>query len=290
MRRPLFIPFLLILVSFVWAGSFLVVSYATQEISPVYLGFLRFLVATPVMVLIVFIQRKPLRLPRKEVPWLVVLGLTGVTFLYLFQFVGITETNAPTASVLINMNVIFITILSALFLHELVTKRRAAGVLLSVLGVIVIMFSDLSVQHLSFTSVFFIGCLLVLCSAFCWALYTLVGKRLIETYDPFVITAYAFLFGTVLYLPFVVDIGPMMLRISMNGWLVIMYLALACSIFGYLGWYYALQRIDASKAAVFLNFIPLFTILMSILLGQQLTWFFFLGAVLIIYGVYITQR
>ncbi len=290
MRRPLFIPFLLILVSFVWAGSFLVVSYATQEISPVYLGFLRFLVATPVMVLIVFIQRKPLRLPRKEVPWLVVLGLTGVTFLYLFQFVGITETNAPTASVLINMNVIFITILSALFLHELVTKRRAAGVLLSFLGVIVIMFSDLSVQHLSFTSVFFIGCLLVLCSAFCWALYTLVGKRLIETYDPFVITAYAFLFGTVLYLPFVVDIGPMMLHISMNGWLVIMYLALACSIFGYLGWYYALQRIDASKAAVFLNFIPLFTILMSILLGQQLTWFFFLGAVLIIYGVYITQR
>jgi drug/metabolite transporter (DMT)-like permease len=153
------------------------------------------------------------------------------------------------------------------------------------------MLSDLSVQHLSFTSVFFIGCLLVLCSAFCWALYTLVGKRLLQTYDSFVITMYAFVFGTIIYIPFVMmDITPVLFHISMNGWLAIIYLALTCSIFGYLGWYYALRRIDASKAAVFLNFIPLFTILMSILLGQQLTWFFFLGALLIIYGVYITQK
>jgi len=239
----------------------------------------------------VVLQRKPLQLPRKELPWLIVLGLTGVTLLYLFQFIGITETNAPTASVLINMNVIFIAILSGLFLHELLSKRRIAGILLSFLGVIVIMLSDLSVQHLSFTSVFFIGCLLVLFSAFCWALYTLVGKRLLQTYDPFVITAYAFVFWTVLYIPFVMmDITPVLFHISVNGWLAILYLALTCSIFGYLGWYYALQRIDASKAAVFLNFIPLFTILMSILLGEQLTWFFLLGAVLIIYGVYITQK
>ncbi|HVQ00440.1 MAG TPA: DMT family transporter [Candidatus Thermoplasmatota archaeon] len=290
MRRQLFLPFLLVLVSFVWAGSFLVVSYATQEISPIHLGFLRFLVATPLMVLIVVLRRKPLLLPRKEVPWLIVLGLTGVTFLYLFQFIGIAETNAPTASVLINMNVIFIAILSGVFLHETLSRRRVTGIVLSFVGVIVIMLSDLTVQHLSFTSVFFIGCLLVLCSALCWALYTLVGKRLLEAYDPFVITAYAFVFGTVLYLPFVVDITPVLSRISMNGWLAVLYLALTCSIFGYLGWYYALQRIDASKAAVFLNFIPLFTILMSILLGQQLTWFFFLGAALIVYGVYITQK
>jgi drug/metabolite transporter (DMT)-like permease len=290
MRRSLFLPFLLVLVSFVWAGSFLVVSYATQEITPVHLGFLRFLVATPLMVLIVLLQRKPLRLPHKELPWLIVLGLTGVTLLYLFQFIGIRDTNAPTASVLINMNVIFIAILSGLFLHEVLTKRRVAGILLSFLGVIVIMLSDLSVQNLSFTSIFFVGCILVLCSAFCWALYTLVGKRLLQTYDPFVITAYAFVFGTMLYIPFVMmDITPVFFHISVNGWLAILYLALTCSIFGYLGWYYALQYTDASKAAVFLNFIPLFTILMSILLGQQLTWFFFLGAILIIYGVYITQ-
>lgn len=292
MNKNIIIAFLLILVSFVWAGSFIVVDIATQQemISPIHLGFLRFLVATPLLVMIVLLRKKPLLLPKKELPWLVVLGLTGVTLLYLFQFIGIDFTNAPTASVLINTNVIFIAILSGVLLHEALTKKRITGIVLSFVGVFVIMFSDFSNQEISFTNLFFIGCLLMILSGFCWALYTLVGKRLLNTYDGVVITMYAFVFGTLCYLPFVaMDIGPTLLQTSLSGWLAVLYLALVCSIFGYLGWYYALKHSDASKAAVFLNFIPLFTILMSFFLGTSLTWFFLLGAGLIIYGVWLTQ-
>jgi len=291
MNKNLIITVLLILVSFVWAGSFIVVDITTREIDPIDLGFLRFLVATPLMILIVILRKKPLLLPKKELPWLVVLGLTGVTLLYLFQFLGIHFTNAPTASVLINTNVIFIAILSGLFLHETLTRKRVAGIVLSFLGVFVIMFSDISKQALTFDNLFFIGGILMLLSAFCWALYSFVGKRLLKTYDEFVITTYAFGLGTLFYIPFVVlHLSPVLLQTSLNGWLAVLYLALTCSIFGYIGWYYALKQIDASKAAVFLNFIPLFTILMSFFLGTSLTWFFLLGAALIIYGVYITQE
>jgi drug/metabolite transporter (DMT)-like permease len=291
MDKNLIIPIILVLVSFVWAGSFLVVQIATEEIDPIDLGFLRFLVATPLMILLVVLRKKPLLLPKKELPWLIVLGLTGVTLLYLFQFLGIHFTNAPTASVLINTNVIFIAILSNLFLHETLTRKRVAGIALSFIGVFIIMFSDISKQALTFDNLFFIGSILMLLSAFCWALYSLVGKRLLRTYDEFVITTYAFGFGTVLYIPFVVlHLGPVLQQTSLTGWLAVLYLALTCTLFGYLGWYYALKHIDASKAAVFLNLIPLFTILMSFFLGTTLTWFFLLGAALIIYGVYITQR
>jgi drug/metabolite transporter (DMT)-like permease len=291
MNKNLIIAMILILVSFVWAGSFIVVDVTTKEIDPIDLGFLRFLVATPLMILIAVVRKKPLLLPKKELPWLVVLGLTGVTLLYLFQFLGIHFTNAPTASVLINTNVIFIAILSGLFLHETLTRKRVAGIVLSFIGVFVVMFSDISKQALTFDNLFFIGGILMLLSAFCWALYSFVGKRLLKTYDEFVITTYAFGFGTLFYIPFVVlHLGPALQQTSLNGWLAVLYLALTCSLFGYLGWYYALKHIDASKAAVFLNFIPLFTILMSFFFGTSLTWFFLLGAALIIYGVYITQK
>ena len=291
MNKNLAIPFLLILVSFVWAGSFIVVEMTTKEMDPIDLGFLRFLVATPLMILLVILRKKPLLLPRKELPWLIVLGLTGVTLLYLFQFLGIHYTNAPTASVLINTNVIFIAILSGLFLHESLTKRRIIGIVLSFIGVFVIMISDIQQQEFTLDNLFFIGGMLMLLSAFCWALYSFVGKRLLKTYDEFVITTYAFIFGTLFYIPFVVlHLGPVFQQTSLNGWLAVLYLAITCSLFGYLGWYYALKHIDASKAAVFLNFIPLFTILMSFFLGASLTWFFLLGAGLIIYGVYLTQR
>jgi len=291
MNKNLIMTLLLILVSFVWAGSFIVVEITTKEIDPIDLGFLRFLVATPLMFLLVVLLKKPLLLPKKELPWLVVLGLTGVTLLYLFQFLGIHYTNAPTASVLINTNVIFIAILSGLLLHETLTRKRIAGIVLSFIGVFVIMFSDLSTQEMTFDNLFFIGGILMLLSAFCWALYSLVGKRLLRRYDEFVITTYAFGLGTLFYLPFVfLHIGPVLQQTSLDGWLAVLYLALTCSLFGYLGWYYALKHIDASKAAVFLNFIPLFTILMSFFLGASFSWIFLLGAGLIIYGVYLTQR
>jgi drug/metabolite transporter (DMT)-like permease len=293
MNRNLFIAFLLVLVSFVWAGSFIVVSIATQQegMDPIFLGFLRFLVATPLMILVVVLEKKSLKLPRKELPWIIILGLTGVTLLYLFQFFGIQYTNAPTASVLINTNVIFIAILSALLLRETLTRKRVAGIIFSFIGVIVILFSDIAKQDLTGSNLFFIGSILMLLSAFCWALYSYVGKRLLNTYDGAVITTYAFLFGTLFYLPFIAsDILPILQGTSLAGWLAVLYLAIACTIFGYLGWYYALKHIDASKAAVFLNFIPLFTIVMSFFLGTPLTWLFLLGAGLIIYGVYLTQR
>ncbi len=290
MNKNILIGLLLVLVSLVWAGSFIVVEIVTKEMDPVDLGFLRFLVATPLMFLLVVLRKKPLLLPKKELPWLVVLGLTGVTLLYLFQFLGIHYTNAPTASVLINTNVIFIAILSSLFLHETLTRKRVGGIVLSFIGVFVIMFSDLSTQKMTIDNLFFIGGILMLLSAFCWALYSLVGKHLLRRYDEFVITTYAFGLGTLFYLPFVfLHIGPVLQQTSLNGWLAILYLALTCSLFGYLGWYYALKHIDASKAAVFLNFIPLFTILMSFFLGTSFTWFFLLGAGLIIYGVWLAQ-
>ncbi|VVB62049.1 EamA-like transporter family protein [uncultured archaeon] len=291
MNRNLFIGVLLILVSFVWAGSFIVVDITTKEMDPIDLGFLRFLVATPLMILIAVLRKKPLSIPKKELPWLIILGLTGVTLLYLFQFLGIHFTNAPTASVLINTNVIFIAILCSLFLHEALTRKRVAGIVLSFIGVFVIMFSDIAKQELTVDNLFYVGCVLILLSAFCWALYSLVGKRLLKTYDEFVITTYAFGFGTLFYIPFVVPhLSLVLQQTSMNGWMAVLYLALTCSIFGYLGWYYALKHIDASKAAVFLNLIPLFTILISFFLGTSLTWFFLLGAAFIIYGVYITQE
>lgn len=291
MKKKVLISLLLILISFVWGGSFIVVKLATNDgMDPISIGFLRFLVATPLMLLFLPFRRQHLSIPRKEFPWLLILGLTGVTFLYLFQFLGIKYTNASTSSVLINMNVIFIALLSVIFLHEVLTKKRIMGISLSFLGVLIIMASSISWEEFTMTNLFFLGCLLIFLSAFSWAVYSLVGKRLLERYDTVVITTYAFALGTLCYLPFVLpNLFSVIQQTTLSGWLAVLYLAVVCSIFGYLGWYYALKHMDASQAAVFLNFIPLFTIAMSFFLGEPLTMVFLLGAILIIYGVYLTQ-
>jgi len=282
---------LLAFVSLVWAGSFVAVRMTVKEISPVDLGFLRFLVATPFMVLILLLSKKETRLPAKELLSLSVLGLTGVTFLYIFQFIGIEQTTASTAAVLINTNVIFIVLLSATFLKEKFPLRKSAGIALSFAGVLVVIFAQMTNESIAFNNVFLIGCIFIILSAFCWAIYSIVGKRLLDKYDPFTVTTYAFVLGTIFFLPVVLpDITDVIQGVSFNGWMAILYLALICSVFGYVAWYYALSRIEAGRAAVFLNLIPLFTIVISFFTGEIPTFIFLIGAILIIYGVYLTQK
>ena len=291
MQKKLLIPIVLIFVALAWAGSFIVVNKATEEIDPIALGFLRFVVSTPVMILYLLISKRDLHIPRKELPSLIVLGLSGVTFLYLTQFTGIHYTNASTASVLINTNVIFIALLSFFFLQEILNKRKIAGISLSFLGVIIIIISNNSLEEFSANNLFIIGSVLIILCAFCWAVYSIVGKRLLKTYDMFTVSTYAFILGTVFYLPFVITtIIPTIERTSFASWMAVLYLALVCTIFGYMGWYYVLKHTEASKAAVYLNLIPLFTISISFFLGEPITAIFLLGAIFIIYGVYITQK
>ena len=291
MNSKTYISLLLVLVGLVWAGSFVAVRITVEEISPVDLGFLRFLVATPFMVLILLLSKKETRLPVKDFLSLSVLGLTGVTLLYIFQFIGIEQTTASTAAVLINTNVIFVVILSATFLKETFSFKKSVGIAFSFFGVLVVIFAQMTNESIVFSNVFLIGCIFMILSALCWAIYSIVGKKLLDKYDPFTVTTYAFILGTIFFLPVVLpDITDVVQNISFNGWIAILYLALICSVFGYVAWYYALSKIEAGRAVVFLNLIPLFTIVISFFTGEVPTFLFLIGASLIIYGVYLTQK
>jgi drug/metabolite transporter (DMT)-like permease len=286
-----YVSFLLAIVSFIWAGSFVAVRIIVQEISAYHIGFLRFLIATPIMVLYLFFSRDKPFFPLNKLPHFLLLGVTGVTFLYIFQILGIEYTNASTSGVLINLNVIFISILSAIFLKEHFTRKKTIGIFLSFSGAFLIFYAQMNNEAILFTTLFFIGCMLVILSALCWAIYSIVGKTLLKTYDLIVVTTYSFVFGTLFYVPFVVpDIFIEIQTISINSWIAILYLALGCSVFGYVAWYHALSKNEAGKSAVFLNLIPLFTILLSFFIGEYPTVSFILGATLIIYGVYLTQK
>ncbi|MDG6228449.1 MAG: DMT family transporter [Candidatus Thermoplasmatota archaeon] len=290
--QQMFIILLLIFSSLTWAGSFVAVRLVYTDLSPLYLGFLRFVVAAPLMVLATALLKKPLFLPKKELPSLFVLSLTGVTLLYIFQFFGVAYTTAATASVLINTNVLFISFFSLLFLKEQFTKKKTAGILLSFAGVILVVYAQMTNDTILVDSMFLFGCLLVLLSAICWAVYSIVGKRLLARYDPFTVTTNVFIVGVLLYVPLVMPgVFSAVIRITIPSLIAILYLGLFCSVFAYAAWYYALKHQQAAESAVFLTLIPLFTMILSFfIIGERPTLLFFLGAAFIMYGVYLTQK
>lgn len=282
---------LLVFASLSWAGSFIAVRLTYQEISPFMLGFLRFVIATPVMFLILFVMKKPLFIPIKKLPQLIVLALTGVTLLYMFQFTGVSLTSASTGGVLINTNVLFISLFSVLFLHERFTKGKLLGIFISFIGVIFVFFGQMNTETITYSNSFFLGSILVILSAICWAIYSIVGKHMLKKEEPLVVNAHAFLLGTLFFLPFVYsDISVVVEKISISGIIAVFYLGLFCSVFAYIAWYFALSKSEAAESAVFLNLIPLFTILFSMFIGELPTPLFLLGAGCIVAGVFLVQK
>ncbi|MEF8847751.1 MAG: DMT family transporter [Candidatus Thermoplasmatota archaeon] len=284
---------LLTLASLAFAASFIAVRLTVDEIPPVYLGFLRFAVATPIMILILFFSKSKkitLSVFKKNIFSISLLGLTGVTFLYIFQFTGIKLTNASTGGVLINTNVIFISIFSAIFLKEIFSLKKISGIIISFLGVIVVILGQMGNQQIVFDISFLIGCIFVILSAVCWAIFSVLGKYLLSRFDTFVITTYAFIMGTIFFIPFVFsDIIDLLFSISLTGWLGVLYLGLICSIFAYLAWYHVLSKREVGSSAVFLNLIPLFTIVLSSFIGESIGLLFLFGGFLIMIGVYLAQ-
>ena len=282
---------LLIIIAIVWAGSFIVVDATVKQIQPITIAFLRFLIATPFMIISIFIFKKNQLIKLRDLHYFIILGLTGVTFLYIFQYLGIERTTPSTSAVLINTNVIFIFILSVVFLKETITKKRIIGIILSFIGVIFVLYAQMINENIVFDNIFLTGCIFIIISAFCWAIYSIIGKKIMKKYNSLLVITYIFIMGTLFFLPFIgtgiiAEIG----NVNLNGWLYIIYLSIICSVFGYIGWYFVLEKTEASKSAVYLNFIPLFAIMLSFFYGEKITIFFILGAILIIYGVYLTQK
>jgi len=83
------------------------------------------------------------------------------------------------------------------------------------------------------------------------------------------------------------DVGVPYARLVLAAYL--MYLALVITAFGYLAWNWALRRVEAPRAAIFLNVQPVVGALLGVaLLGEPLTAFTLAGGALIVAGLGVT--
>jgi drug/metabolite transporter (DMT)-like permease len=205
MPRPGLLYWKLVATTFFWGGTFVAGKRAVSEAPPFLVAAIRFAIASAILFALVAWRAARgtdgFRLPRGPAEWagLLSLGLTGV-FLYNFFFLaGLARTTATNGSLIVAFNPILTAVLSALWLSERVLPIQAAGLFLALLGVGVVITngSFAVVRSLSFNP----GDLLLLGAPLAWALYTILGKKVLARFPPLVATAYASLFGTILLLP-----------------------------------------------------------------------------------------
>jgi drug/metabolite transporter (DMT)-like permease len=219
------------------------------------------------------------------------MGLSGITIYNFFYLYSLKFTLASNSVLIAAFNPIITTIMAAIFLKEKINAYMWIGIAISLLGVLTIIShgSFATIEHLSFN----IGDLFMLVATFLWAIYSVVGKKVINSIGHRQSVALSTLLGTIYLIPFVIMEKSIenIATYPMIAWGSIMYMALIATFFAFSVWYKGVEVFGASKTSIFVNLVPVFGVLASsFMLKEHIRMVVIFGGILVITGVLITNK
>ena len=276
-------PAALLLAMVIWGGTLVVTKSLLEGMGPATLLSVRFAVAF--LCLVPFAYRRGFR-PRHLFRWeFILFGLTGIVVHNGLETLGLRYTSPGSAALIIGGIPAVTVALSRVFLGESLPRPRAAGVALSVLGVLLVSHPPAGEG----TAELF-GNILVFGGVVAWAIYTVQGKRMSVRVPAIVGTAAgtgaALLFLVPLAVVEVASRGlPSMGAADAAG---LLYLGIGASAAAYALWNFALEHVDASVAAPYVNLVPIIGVLLAVVVGESLTVMDLAGGLTVAAGVWLS--
>lgn len=273
-------------------GTFPIARVILVQTDPLVVAFFRYCISAAILCLIAWrISKNPraVKITPRDKRIIIFLGFIIVFLNQTLFLVGQRLTTAAHGGLLFSITPIFVYLMAMRHLGEVWLPKKGFGIALAVIGSFLIIFEN----GLSFDSNIVIGDITILLAVVAWAYYTVYGKPLVERYGAFRLTAYTVGAGAVMYLP----IGLFFLartdlsHITPAGWWSLLYISIVTSVIGYSIWYWLIKHMEASRAAVLTNIQPIIAgVLGFYILGETIDWQFVVGGIIILAGVYLTQR
>lgn len=279
----------LILANLFWAGNLMFGKAVTSDFPPIWASFLRWGIAAVVLIPLAQLVEKPdwLKVWKKNWGILLFLSLVGVVSYTLLTYTALRHTSSTNGSLINSLTPAVMIVLSLLFLKEKITGWQGAGLLLSFLGVLTV----LTKGHLLglFSTHYNQGDGIMLVAVFLWAIYSILGKRA-QHLPPITFVAFTSVIGVVCMIP-LLFLQPLHIeRITSFGITGIIYLGLFPSIGSFLFWNRGVKELGAGKASITMNLMPIFTAILSVMIGQELLISQMIGGAIVIAGMLLSAN
>jgi drug/metabolite transporter (DMT)-like permease len=220
-----------------------------------------------------------------------VLGLAGIWGSTQWSYVAYHYTTAGNAVIIQAAAPVMVALTARFYLGERLRGVQWAGVAVSVFGVLLVVTSGrLAALRLDELRG---GDFLALASLTGWSVYTVYGKRVLDTLSPLLATTGAYVAGTLMILLTTVAASPLYPAprlASLAGWAVVLYQGLMGAV-AHVWWYRAVEVVGPSRSAIFMNLQPIVGIaLAAALLGEAVGLWQVLGTACVLAGVGLTTR
>lgn len=215
-------------------------------------------------------------------------GLFFAVFPLLFNL-GLSWTTAARGALALSTLPLLTLALAALLAAETLTRRKAAGVILALVGVGVALSGDLGAAPADAWR----GDLVMVAAAAGGAFYNVLSRPVLQRHPPLAFLSQAMLAGILILSVATAVVGEPagLLELTPVGWLSLIYLGVAGGAAAFFLWTYALEHTTPTRVAVTVTLNPVIAMVLgSLLLDEPATPFLLLGLAAVALGIVLTTR
>lgn len=252
-------------------------------------AFFRFSLASSIFVVIMLLRGGRFPFPRNEWPHLFLLSILAIPINQVLFLIGLSYTLPTHPALLYATTPVWVYLLSVWRGEERTSPKKTIGIAVALAGVIAFFLEKGIALRLDYL----FGDSLVMIAVLAWAGYSVLGRPLAQKRGVMNVTASASIIGTAVFFPFGLYFAYQFdySCVTAIGWGGVAYTAVLTSVVAYTIWYWAIKRTAPSRVAIFMNLQPVTTAIMAyFLFGERLSAGSILSGIVILMGVYITQR
>ena len=271
-----------------WSGSIIASKLSYDSLGPMTLGLARFVLATPVFLVLRQVTGEHELPDRRGLVWLAISGIIGITCYFAAENFGALMLPGSTSSLVVGSFPAMTLALECLIDHVRPRPRKLVGVLLAFTGVGVLAFSEGGGGSGSSQLA---GVLVLMFAGLCWGIYNFAMRPVLGRYSALTNTYCQTIFGALGFVPCALVEGLPASAPSPTAWASLAYLVLGCTVAGFMLYNWSLEELEASTATSLSNLIPVFGLLLSaLILHESIGPAQLLGGAIVLAGVMLSTQ
>ncbi|MBI9012676.1 MAG: DMT family transporter [Clostridiales bacterium] len=261
---------LMVFATLLFAGAFIAGKLGSGSFSPVVMTFLRIGLATLIIFPIMILKEKKFKASKEELFLALKLGFVGMTCYHLFFFSALKYTTASSASVINASMPILTAIIATFMLKEKLPFKKMIFIGSAFVGVVltIINWDINSLINMDFNK----GDILMLCGTLSWSTYGVLIKKSKVEISSLKLMSYSLLICTVIISPFAIReiLLYNSLNVPLGDYYSIVYMAIFPTVIGYTIQQACIKKMGPSTAALFINLVPVFSIILSVIFLNEI--------------------